>query len=126
MDKSNTPVIGTPQGLVGSHNFIESDSSNTRDDLYVTGDNYRLNMTKFMEWYNMSEDGTFSMDLMAKRAAIRFQESKLENPNFYYGPITGLIARNAGYIFPGRFFRNYSVEHPEGVLSKLTAILLTN
>lgn len=109
---------GEPQGLIGSHNFIEADSSNTRDDLYVTGNNYALNMDKFMAWYNMSTDGTFDMDLMAKRAKDRFHETIETNPNFYYGPVTGLIARNAGYIFPGRLFRNHSRENPEGVLSK--------
>ncbi|KAJ5595735.1 hypothetical protein N7450_002193 [Penicillium hetheringtonii] len=111
-------LLGEPQGLIGSHNFIEADSSNTRDDLYVTGNNYALNMDKFMAWYNMSTDGTFDMDLMAKRAKDRFHETIETNPNFYYGPVTGLIARNAGYIFPGRLFRNHSRENPEGVLTK--------
>ncbi|KAF7179936.1 hypothetical protein CNMCM7691_008988 [Aspergillus felis] len=111
-------LLGEPQGLIGSHNFIEADSSNTRDDLYVTGNNYALNMDKFMEWYNMSTDGTFGMDLMAERAKIRFEQSIQTNPEFYYGPVTGLIARNAGYIFPGRLFRNHSRENPEGVLTK--------
>ncbi|KAJ5918280.1 hypothetical protein N7454_010655 [Penicillium verhagenii] len=111
-------LLGTPLGLDGSHNFIEADSSNTRDDLYVTGNNHKLNMDKFMSWYNMSTNGTFSMDLMAERAKIRFEESIQTNPNFYYGPVTGLIARNAGYIFSGRLFRNHSRENPEGVLTK--------
>ncbi|KAF7597427.1 hypothetical protein BBP40_003674 [Aspergillus hancockii] len=111
-------LLGEPQGLVGSHNFIESDSSNTRDDLYTTGNNYALNMTKFMEWYDMSMDGTFSMDLMAERAKIRMDQTKQTNPEFYYGPVTGLIARNAGYLFPARLFRNHSQENPEGVLTK--------
>ncbi|KAJ5675773.1 hypothetical protein N7462_008670 [Penicillium macrosclerotiorum] len=111
-------LLGEPQGLIGSHNFIEADSSNTRDDLYVTGNNYALNMDKFISWYNMSTDGTFDMDLMAMRAKIRFEETIQTNPNFYYGPVTGLIARNAGYIFPARLFRNHSHENPEGVLTK--------
>ncbi|KAJ5369184.1 uncharacterized protein N7496_008944 [Penicillium cataractarum] len=111
-------LLGEPQGLIGSHNFIEADSSNTRDDLYVTGNNYALNMEKFMSWYNMSVDGTFDMNLMAKRAKLRFEETIQTNPNFYYGPVTGLIARNAGYIFPGRLFRNHSRENPEGILTK--------
>ncbi|CAG7998851.1 unnamed protein product [Penicillium salamii] len=111
-------LLGEPQGLIGSHNFIESDSSNTRDDLYVTGNSHTLNMDKFMTWYNMSTDGTFDMDLMAKRAKIRFDESIQTNPDFYYGPVTGLIARNAGYLFSGRLFRNHSIENPEGVLTK--------
>lgn len=71
-----------------------------------------------MAWYNMSTDGTFDMDIMAKRAKDRFEETIQTNPNFYYGPVTGLIARNAGYIFPGRLFRNHSHENPEGFLSK--------
>jgi hypothetical protein len=75
-------------------------------------------MEKFMSWYNMSVDGSFDMDLMAKRAKIRFEETIQTNPNFYYGPVTGLIARNAGYIFPGRLFRNHSRENPDGTLSK--------
>ncbi|KAE8376828.1 Cloroperoxidase [Aspergillus bertholletiae] len=111
-------LLGEPQGLIGSHNFIESDSSNTRDDLYTTGNNYALNMSKFMEWYDMSTDGTFSMDLMAKRAKIRMDQTKQTNPEFYYGPVTGLISRNAGYLFPARLFRNYSQVNPEGVLTK--------
>ncbi|GIK00968.1 hypothetical protein Aspvir_004998 [Aspergillus viridinutans] len=111
-------LLGEPQGLIGSHNFIEADSSNTRDDLYVTGNNYALNMDKFMEWYNMSTDGTFSMDLMAERAKIRFEQSIQTNPEFYYGPFTGLIGRNAGHFFSGRLFRNHSRENPEGVLTK--------
>ena len=61
-----------------------------------------------MSWYNMSTDGTFGMDIMAERAKNRFHESIETNPNFYYGPVTGLIARNAGYIFSGRLFRNHS------------------
>jgi hypothetical protein len=76
-------------------------------------------MDKFLEWYNMSTDGTFSMDLMAERAKTRFEQSIQTNPEFYYGPVTGFIARNAGYLFPARFFRNHSSENPEGVLSKV-------
>ena len=59
------------------------------------------------------------MDLMADRANIRFQQSIAEDPYFYYGPFTGTIARNAGYIFAGRLFANHSKENPVGVLSKL-------
>ncbi|EEH17553.2 hypothetical protein PABG_00116 [Paracoccidioides brasiliensis Pb03] len=114
-------LVGTPQGLIGSHNLIESDSSNTRDDLYATGNAHTLHMEKFLGWYNMSREhptGDYNMDIMAKRAANRFQESKLENPYFYYGPFTGLVSRNAGYIFPGRLLGNYSRANPEGVLTK--------
>ncbi|RDW60684.1 hypothetical protein BP6252_12067 [Coleophoma cylindrospora] len=115
-------LTGTPPGLVGSHNFIEADSSNTRDDLYVTGDSESLNMTTFMELYNMSpnEEGDYNFDIFAKRASTRFAEAVARNPNFYYGPVTGFIARNAGYAFAARLFANHSWENPEGTITKET------
>jgi hypothetical protein len=84
-----------------------------------------MNMTLFQEWYDMSVDGTFSMDLMAERAAIRFEQTKASNPEFYYGPVTGFLARNAGYLFPARLFRNHSSEVPEGVLSEFSFVVLS-
>jgi hypothetical protein len=107
--------------LDSSHNFIEGDSSNTRDDLYMTGDASTLHLDKFEEWYDMSTDdiGDYNMDLMAERAAIRFNQTVAKDPNFYYGPFTGLVARNAGYVFPGRLFANHTADAPlEGVLSR--------
>lgn len=65
----------------------------------------------------MSSNGTFGMDLIAEFAKDRFYESIATNPNFYYGPVTGMIARNAGYMFTGRLFANYSTEYPDGALS---------
>jgi hypothetical protein len=111
--------------LAGSHNFIEADSSNTRDDLYVTGDAATLNLTLFTEWYNQDPDpiGDFNMDLAADRANLRFEHSVSTNPNFWYGPFTGMIARNAGYIFAGRILSNHSVERPEGHLSMSNCLL---
>lgn len=78
-------------------------------------------MGQFMEWYNMAEY-EFSSDIMAKRAAIRFRQSISENPNFYYGPVTGFIARNAGYLFPLRVLANHTDERPEGILSAFSRL----
>ncbi|TIA37579.1 Cloroperoxidase, partial [Aureobasidium pullulans] len=107
-------LLGTPQGLDHAHNWIESDSSNTRDDLYVTGDASTMNMTLFLEAYNSSEDTVLTMDDIGARAAKRFEESIAMNPNFYYGPYTGMIARNSGYAFTGRILSNHTTEHPFG------------
>ncbi|KAL4810251.1 hypothetical protein BDV18DRAFT_166679 [Aspergillus unguis] len=113
-------LLGTPRGLDGSHNIIEADSSNTRADLYVTGDASSLNMTIWQAWYDsFSENGTFSMDMMAERAVARLEESKATNPDFYFGPVTGMFIRNAAYIFTSRLFANYSAEAGnEGVLNQ--------
>ncbi|POS71959.1 oxidase [Diaporthe helianthi] len=111
-------LLGKPRGLQGSHNWIEGDSSNTRDDLYVTGDAWTMNMTLFKMAYDGAEGDVITMEDLGNRAAARFQESIEINPYFYYGPYTGLFARNAGYAFSGRLLSNHSKEFPGGQLTK--------
>ncbi|KAH7309175.1 oxidase [Stachybotrys elegans] len=106
-------LLGTPRGLDGSHNYIEADSSNTRDDLYVTGDASTMNMTLFMDVYN-SIDGAMTMEDVGDRAAKRLQESIATNPQFYYGPYTGFLVRNAGFAFGFRLLSNHTKEFPRG------------
>lgn len=113
-------LLGKPRGLSHSHNFIEADSSPTRDDLYVTGDPVTMNLTKFETLYNMMPENTtqtFNLDVMADFASIRWNETISSNPYFYYGPVTGMLARNTGYCFIGNLFANYSSDHPDGVLT---------
>jgi hypothetical protein len=110
---------GDPRGLQGSHNWIESDSSLTRDDLYVTGDAWTMNMTLFRDIHDRAdENGVISMDLLADQAARRWEYSVSHNPMFYYGPITGMVSRNAGYFFLGRLLSNHTAEHPDGILTQ--------
>ncbi|OJD31450.1 oxidase [Diplodia corticola] len=112
-------LLGDPRGLQGAHNWLESDSSLTRDDLYVTGDAWTMNMTLFRDFHDRADaDGVLSMDELADQAARRWEYSVAHNPNFYYGPVTGMIARNAGYFFLGRLLANHTEEQPEGVLTQ--------
>ncbi|EXF73805.1 oxidase [Colletotrichum fioriniae PJ7] len=114
-------LLGTPRGLNGSHNIIEGDSSNTRADLYMTGDASTMVMEQFQSFYDMSSgEGDYNFELFAERASIRFNETIATNPNFYYGPFTGMIARNAGFLFACRLFANHSTENPTGLLNKAT------
>lgn len=71
-------------------------------------------MTLFQDWYDSFEDGTMSMDGMARRAVERLEQTKATNPDFYFGPVTGLFVRNAAYIFAMRLFGNGT---EDGVLS---------
>ncbi|KAL0936074.1 oxidase [Colletotrichum truncatum] len=114
-------LLGSPRGLNGSHNIIEGDSSNTRGDLYMTGDASTMVMEQFQSFYDVSSgEGDYNFDLFAERASIRFDETVATNPNFYYGPFTGMIARNAGFLFACRLFANHSSENPTGLLNKET------
>ncbi|KAM0714459.1 hypothetical protein Q7P37_010246 [Cladosporium fusiforme] len=111
-------VLGTPQGIKHSHNFIEADASPTRDDQYLTGDSWTMNMTRFQQLYDtVPAEESFSFDVLAKWSAARWHESVETNPDFYYGPFTGMIARNAGYFFIGRLFANHTSDSTEGVLT---------
>ncbi|KAJ4352941.1 hypothetical protein N0V95_003794 [Ascochyta clinopodiicola] len=111
--------MGDPRGLQGSHNWIESDSSLTRDDLYVTGDAWSMNMTLFRDIHDRAdENGILSMDLLSEQAARRWNYSVSNNPNFYYGPVTGMVSRNAGYMFLGRLLSNHTQENPDGILTQ--------
>ncbi|KAK5163810.1 uncharacterized protein LTR77_010484 [Saxophila tyrrhenica] len=111
-------VLGTPQGIDYSHNFIEADSSPTRNDLYLTGNAWTMNMSRFQELYDsVPARQNFNFDVMAKWASKRFHDSVETNPYFYYGPFTGMVARNAGYLFITRLFASYDQGSSEGVLT---------
>ncbi|KJY00819.1 hypothetical protein TI39_contig311g00030 [Zymoseptoria brevis] len=111
-------TTGPAQGLAKAHNILEADSSPTRNDLYVTGDAATMNLTRFEKLYNLvSTDRAFTMEDMADFAAIRFRESIEENKDFYFGPFTGTVARNAGFCFVGRLLANHSDGGAGGTLT---------
>ncbi|XEV01096.1 hypothetical protein FSHL1_006383 [Fusarium sambucinum] len=114
-------LLGKPRGLNGSHNIIEGDSSNTRADLYTTGDASTMVLSQFQSFYDMASDqGTYDFDTFAERAKIRFDETINTNPNFYYGPFTGMIARNAGYFFACRLLSNHTKGSVEDIMDRAT------
>ncbi|KEF52896.1 uncharacterized protein A1O9_10801 [Exophiala aquamarina CBS 119918] len=113
-------VLGEPQGIGRSHNFIESDASLTRDDLYLTGDASTMNMTKFLKLYNRPGVGinVISTDDVVEHSVEGLQECIATNPYCWYGPYTGMVARNAGVAFTARLLSNHSTENPRGILTK--------
>jgi hypothetical protein len=78
-----------------------------------------MNMTLFRDVHDRAdEQGVISMDVLADQAARRWDYSVAHNPDFYYGPVTGMVSRNAGYFFLGRLLSNHTAEHPEGILTQ--------
>jgi len=67
-----------------------------------------------------SIEGTYDFDTFAERAKIRFHETIATNPEFYYGPFTGMIARNAGYLFACRMLSNHTKGSHEDIMGKFT------
>lgn len=80
-----------------------------------------MNMTLFRDFYDRADkNGILSMDLLAEQATRRWKYSVANNPDFYYGPVTGMVSRNAGYLFLGRLLSNHTADHPDGILTQET------
>ena len=113
-------LLGEPRGVGRSHNWLEADASLTRDDLYVTGDASTMNMKKFMALHDRPGAATpvISTDDILEHSLDGLRECKEKNPYCWYGPYTGMVARNAGIAFAARLLSNHSIENPGGIMSK--------
>jgi len=111
-------LVSTPQGISGSHNKYEGDSSPTRGDLYEYGNDYKLVMSQFQQMYDLGKaDDNYDLDLLTNFRATRFQQSIENNPYFFYGPFSGVLVTPAAYTFIYRYMSNKSEEYPEGRLN---------
>ncbi|KAI5356853.1 Putative chloroperoxidase [Septoria linicola] len=113
------PLLGTPQGISGSHNKYEADASPGRGDLYQYGDDFTLQMSQYQELYDMAiaNGDNIDLDLMNDFRSRRFDQSIANNPYFFNGPFTGVLVQPAAYQFIFRFMGNKSEEHPQGQLN---------
>lgn len=108
-------------GLTGSHNKYETDSSPMRGDLYQYGDNFRLQLSQFQEFYDYHKgeaNPNYSFDDLVKFRSARFTQSVQNNPYFFYGPFTGIEVSQAAFTFISAFMSNHSTEYPNGFLSR--------
>lgn len=91
-------MLSTPQGISGSHNKYEGDSSPTRGDLYEYGNDYKLVMSQFQQLYDLGKaDDNYDLDLLTNFRATRFQQSIDNNPYFFYPPFAGVVVVPAAY-----------------------------
>lgn len=114
-------LTGNPQGLSGSHNKYESDTSPTRADLYLAGQSFDLQMPLFKKYYNALIEGVGAdaqyQGLLNFRID-RFNNSITTNPYFFSSPFAGVLVSPAGYSFPIRMMSSKSARFPEGSLTK--------
>jgi len=116
-------LLGTPSGLSGSHNKYETDTSATRGDLYVTGNNYHVQRDRFIEYYYAIPEDTPAPQQYTALAPFhkqRYEGSIATNSHFFYSPFAGVLVAPAAYSFPPRMMANHSEEYPEGYLSRQT------
>ncbi|MCJ1418008.1 hypothetical protein MMC32_004353 [Xylographa parallela] len=90
-------LLGDELGLNG-HNKFEGDTSLTRDDYYLTGDDHSFNGTLF-GYMDATCHGTFNRAGLALYRSQRYAQSKAENGNFYYGPKSLLLYGAASFLY---------------------------
>jgi hypothetical protein len=94
----------------------------TRGDLYRDGNNSELQMSRFINLYNLQKEAkqpNYSMDVILEYNINRYYESLNNNPYFWYGSIGGPIIHNVAYAFTSRLFANYSEDYPtDGILGE--------
>ncbi|KAF9768393.1 hypothetical protein IL306_014336 [Fusarium sp. DS 682] len=125
MNNNLLGLFGTPRGLSGSHPFFEVDGSPTRGDLYdPVGNNNDMNMTYFMELYNLQKDAenpNYSIEVLYEHNKNRWHQTIATNPFAWFGPASGWLVRASPYSFTARLAANRSAEHPDdGILDKET------
>jgi hypothetical protein len=114
-------LLGTPDGISGSHNKYETDTSPTRGDLYQYGNDYALQASQFQTLFDLQPDAAtanYNLEVLAKERKITFECSIVNNSYFFYGPFTGMAVSQAAHTFIYRFMSNKSAENPEGVLNQ--------
>ncbi|KAJ3739987.1 hypothetical protein DFH05DRAFT_1463546 [Lentinula detonsa] len=125
--KGEDSILGpllSGKGLSGSHNNYEADVSPTRGDLDEYGNNYNVQMSQFLQLYNLQSNVSdpskvnYDIDVLTAFRLSRFQQSIDNNQYFFNGPISGLIVQPAAYQFTFRFMANKSQEYPEGRLDR--------
>lgn len=114
-------ILGAPQGLIGSHNKYEGDTSPTRGDLFVYGNSWKVQINQFQEMFDLQPDkatANYDIGVMSQLRQMTFERSVNTNPYFFYGPFVGMAVSNAAQSFIFRFMANHTAEYPEGILDQ--------
>lgn len=91
-------LTGSEPGLDG-HNKFEADTSLSRDDYFTSdGDNFRMNATLF-SMMTETTGGLYNLENLALYRMQRYEQSKAENPNFYFGPFSLLLFGAASFLY---------------------------
>ena len=94
----NPLLTGSEPGLDG-HNKFEMDTSLTRNDYFLAnGDDFTFNGTLFGM---MTEtcNGNYNLENLSKYRLQRYQQSKADNGNFFFGPVGVLLYGAASFLY---------------------------
>ncbi|KAL8792072.1 MAG: hypothetical protein Q9195_005327 [Heterodermia aff. obscurata] len=101
-----TGLLGPEAGL-NAHNRLEIDTSLTRQDFFLTGDDHTFDPSLFALMAS-TVNNLFDRDGLAYYKYLRYNQSRADNPNFYYGPKAPFFETTAAFIFEA--FASYGNE----------------
>nr|POE76235.1 aromatic peroxygenase [Quercus suber] len=77
----------------------QPDTSLTRNDFFTAGgDNYKFNGTLF-GMMTQTTGGNFDLPGLAQYRLERYNQSRRDNPNFYFGPLSLLLFGAASFLY---------------------------
>ncbi|KAK6196815.1 hypothetical protein LQW54_011176 [Pestalotiopsis sp. IQ-011] len=103
-------IFGTPSGIAG-HGKLEGDSSPTRYDFYLQGDNLSFQPELFKQLHQQAlakGNGTYNVDAVKEHFKNRYAASRAANSRFYFNAPSGLVVMGGYYFIPG-FFSNGTI-----------------
>jgi len=103
-------------GILGTHNKYEGDSSIVRGDAYLNGGNVGVfQMRSWEHLYALAEE--YTLDDAAAQSDYVTRWSIENNPQYFSAPFSGLVAP-AAHDFVIHFMSNHTAEQPGGVLTR--------
>ncbi|KAL2071215.1 hypothetical protein VTL71DRAFT_12450 [Oculimacula yallundae] len=111
-------LLGTPTGIVGTHNRYEGDSSIVRGDAYMNNGNVGVfEMHRWERLYGLATSaGGLTHDKVASQAKYTNEYSVQNNPYYFSNPFSGLVAPDA-HNFVVHLMSNRSADNMGGVLN---------
>lgn len=110
--------------MQSSNKFVryEADVSPTRGDLYLFGDDYKVQINQFTDFYSQQaslpdDQQNFDIGQQTSFRVKQFKRSIENNPYFFNNFFSGLLVQPAAFTFQYRFMANHSAEYPAGRLS---------
>jgi hypothetical protein len=103
-------------GIAGTHNQYEGDASIVRGDAYLNNGNVGVfQMRSWEHLYQLAEE--YTLDEMAAQSDYVTRWSILNNPYYFSGAFSGMVAP-AAHNFVVNFMSNHSAENPSGFLTR--------
>ncbi|KAM3415203.1 hypothetical protein BST61_g10323 [Cercospora zeina] len=94
----NPLLTGSQPGLSG-HNKFEGDTSLTRNDFFTGGgDNFSFNRTLY-DMMSATTGGLHDLQNLAVYRGERWDQSVVENANFFFGPLSLLLYGAASFLY---------------------------